>query len=79
MRITDIQVGDVLRFWTNVGTAPDGSHVDLSYAKVVKTGKVKVKVQCEWGGSPAWKYPAYFSSKVKPGEWVPEIFEETTK
>lgn len=63
MNLERISVGDILRSWHESGA---GKGSEPIYFRVLKLGKVKVKVRCETG-SEGWMYPAAFD-KVMSAE-----------
>ncbi len=56
MTLDRISVGNILRSWHEAGA---GHGSEPIYFRVLKLGKVKVKVRCETG-SEGWMYPAAF-------------------
>ncbi len=56
MKLERITAGDIVRGWHEAGAGKGNEPI---YFRVLKLGKVKVKVRCETG-SEGWMYPAAF-------------------
>ncbi len=60
MKIENIDVGDLLQLSYDQGA---GMGMTPIYYRVLRKGKVKVFVRCEYGDE-GWMYPASFDKKV---------------
>lgn len=66
MRLEQIQPGAILRSFHDAGADVNGG-VEPIFFRVLKLGKVKVKVRCETG-SEGWMYPAAFDKIMMPAQ-----------
>jgi hypothetical protein len=67
----DIRPGDVLTYWHDTGAFG----AQLAYCRVVKLGKVKIRVSAETSHHESWQYPHLFHEKLAP-ETVAELRAE---